>query len=41
MEFVLGLYVGIAAGFYLRGIVHKIDFKVNGMANGSKTKNHR
>lgn len=41
MEFALGLYVGLAAGFTLRGIVHKLDIRLKdyGANNGGKTKN--
>ena len=39
MEFIIGLEVGLVAGFLLRGMVHKLDFKIG--RYGSEKKHTR
>lgn len=40
MEFIVGLWVGIGAGFILRGLVDKLEIELRhfGSKHGSKTK---
>jgi len=43
MEFVLGLYVGLIAGFIVRGWLNKIEYKIRHdgiLGHGSKNKRH-
>lgn len=42
MEFALGLWVGLLAGFLMRGLVDRLEITVRhyGSAHGSKTKRH-
>ena len=43
MQFVIGLYLGLVAGFMLRGVLNKLEYTIRHsrtFTHGSKTKNH-
>lgn len=42
MEFILGLYVGLATGYLLRGVVSKLELTIRqyGIPHGPKNRRH-